>query len=189
MPWSSERPSHPRLQDTEGSCDDGHDRTTAAVHHRRGGRSRRRSRRCAGHGPDGAHRSATRCRRRMGLPPVLWLVFGAIDLRQTRQAPLERLPRVGDGREKAIGERPNVDIIEAVVAGPPKRALLAHSVGGELVVLSCRGLGAFLGMPLDSVSSYVTLHSRCSVAESSPTTASSGEGTSPRRRGRRSMSS
>ena len=54
--------------------------------------------------------------------------------------------------------------IEQVLAeGPAGEAIIEHARDAELIVVGSRGLGAFSGMVLGSVSQYVLHHARCPV--------------------------
>jgi nucleotide-binding universal stress UspA family protein len=49
------------------------------------------------------------------------------------------------------------------IEGAPAAALIEAAIGAELVVVGARGLGAFTGMLLGSVSQHCVTHASCSV--------------------------
>lgn len=60
-------------------------------------------------------------------------------------------------------QHPDLDVTPLVVEGPPTLVLAKHSEHATLLVVGCRGLGAFRGMLLGSVSAYLAVHARCPV--------------------------
>ncbi len=57
----------------------------------------------------------------------------------------------------------DANVVERVERGHPAAALVAASEGAQLLVLGTRGLGAFRGMLLGSVSQHCVVHSKCPV--------------------------
>jgi nucleotide-binding universal stress UspA family protein len=95
-------------------------------------------------------------------PKALW---GFIDA----DALLRRSSEAEDAARSAIDaalrglHTAGVAIDRVVVADAPARAILAASSTADLIVLGARGLGAFKGMLLGSVSGQVTHHAMCPV--------------------------
>ena len=76
---------------------------------------------------------------------------------------LQARDEVAKNVKRVLGDSPTVEILVTVVEGPPKVVLVKHSTNADLLVVGCRGLGAFRGMLLGSVSSYVASHAHCPV--------------------------
>jgi len=64
----------------------------------------------------------------------------------------EKLSETGDPIANAIA-----------IEGPPASALVEAAIGADLLVVGARGLGAFRGMLLGSVSQHCVTHAPCSV--------------------------
>lgn len=62
------------------------------------------------------------------------------------------------------GPTDDLEIVRTCVNDLPARALVAASQTADLVVVGSRGLGAFKGMVLGSVSQQVVTRAACSVA-------------------------
>ncbi|WP_406830705.1 universal stress protein [Pedococcus sp. KACC 23699] len=58
---------------------------------------------------------------------------------------------------------PGVDVLVQTGAGSPGEALVRASRDAALVVMGARGLGAFRGLMMGSVSTYVCAHAHCPV--------------------------
>jgi nucleotide-binding universal stress UspA family protein len=65
--------------------------------------------------------------------------------------------------EEALGADPPVDMESIVVEGRPSTELLQMAKGADLLVVGCRGHGAFTGMLLGSVSQHCMTHASCPV--------------------------
>jgi nucleotide-binding universal stress UspA family protein len=64
---------------------------------------------------------------------------------------------------EVAGERPSVAVHPRVVEGHPAVALLRAAEGADLLVVGCRGHGAFVSALLGSVSQYCVHHAPCPV--------------------------
>jgi nucleotide-binding universal stress UspA family protein len=64
---------------------------------------------------------------------------------------------------EVLGEDPDVVISTAAVEGHPAPVLVELSKDAALVVVGCRGHGAFAGMLIGSVSEHLVTHARCPV--------------------------
>jgi|SRR5579864_8345790 len=65
--------------------------------------------------------------------------------------------------EEVLGGDPPVEVESIAVEGHPASALLRVAKGADLLVVGCRGHGAFAGMLLGSVSQHCTTHASCPV--------------------------
>ena len=70
---------------------------------------------------------------------------------------------VDDAVARATGEAPGVVVRAETRADPPAVALVDASREAGLLVLGSRGLGAFRGLLLGSVSHYVAMHAHCPI--------------------------
>ncbi|HKH87924.1 MAG TPA: universal stress protein [Acidimicrobiales bacterium] len=64
---------------------------------------------------------------------------------------------------EVLGPEPAVEVVPTVVEGHPALVLQDLSADAGLLVVGCRGLGAFRGMVLGSVSAFLASHARCPV--------------------------
>jgi nucleotide-binding universal stress UspA family protein len=65
---------------------------------------------------------------------------------------------------EALGTEPaDVEVLESVMAGHPAQVLIDASARAGLLVVGCRGHGAFAGTLLGSVSQHCAQHARCPV--------------------------
>ena len=64
---------------------------------------------------------------------------------------------------RALGEQDAAGVVREVVEDYPAAALLRAAEGADLLVVGCRGGGAFPGMRLGSVSRHVAAHASCPV--------------------------
>jgi nucleotide-binding universal stress UspA family protein len=62
-----------------------------------------------------------------------------------------------------LGEDPKVDLHLEIVESRPVPALMKFANGADLLVVGCRGHGAFAGMLLGSVSRHCVTHAPCPV--------------------------
>jgi nucleotide-binding universal stress UspA family protein len=62
-----------------------------------------------------------------------------------------------------LGEQDAADVVREIVEDYPAAALLRAAEGADLLVVGCRGRGAFPGMLLGSVSRHVAAHASCPV--------------------------
>jgi nucleotide-binding universal stress UspA family protein len=60
-------------------------------------------------------------------------------------------------------EHPEVTVVQRVLAGTPRAALLAASAGAQMLVVGSRGRGSLEGMSLGSVAQAVLHHAPCPV--------------------------
>jgi len=65
--------------------------------------------------------------------------------------------------DEALGTDRPVDVESIVVEGRPATELLEAAKGADLLVVGCRGHGAFTGMLLGSVSQHCMTHASCPV--------------------------
>ncbi|GIF16366.1 universal stress protein [Actinoplanes teichomyceticus] len=66
-------------------------------------------------------------------------------------------------REILGDQPPDVDVVETVLPGHPAQVLIDASARAALLVLGCRGHGAFAGALIGSVSQQCVQHARCPV--------------------------
>ncbi|MFD8953993.1 universal stress protein [Streptomyces xanthophaeus] len=86
-----------------------------------------------------------------------WIPVPASDLEAAaRQALAESVEREGH-------TAPEVPLDTHIVQGHPARVLVDTANGADLLVVGCRGLGAFTGALLGSVSRYCVEHATCPV--------------------------
>jgi nucleotide-binding universal stress UspA family protein len=64
---------------------------------------------------------------------------------------------------KVLGDDPDIEVVEQVVEGHPAPTLVDSATGADLLVVGCRGHGAFAGMLLGSVSNHCASHAPCPV--------------------------
>jgi nucleotide-binding universal stress UspA family protein len=62
-----------------------------------------------------------------------------------------------------LGPDPGIEVTQTVVEGHPALVLQELSGDASLLVVGCRGLGAFRGMVLGSVSAFLASHARSPV--------------------------
>lgn len=65
--------------------------------------------------------------------------------------------------EEALGTDDSAAVKMVVVEGHPAKVLLEAAKGADLLVVGCRGHGAFSGMLLGSVSQHCMTHASCPV--------------------------
>jgi nucleotide-binding universal stress UspA family protein len=65
--------------------------------------------------------------------------------------------------DEALGTDRSVEVESVVVEGRPATELLEMAKGADLLVVGCRGHGAFTGMLLGSVSQHCMTHASCPV--------------------------
>jgi len=85
---------------------------------------------------------------------------------QTQKALEEVVHEVLGGTEvliNGVGEIDGLKVVATAVPGRPATVLLEESEGAELLVIGSRGLGAFAGMFLGSVSEHCIAHAPCPV--------------------------
>jgi nucleotide-binding universal stress UspA family protein len=70
---------------------------------------------------------------------------------------------VHDALERATRAVPGLTVLQRVVVGRPTRVLLEQAGTAELLVVGSRGLGAFTGLLIGSVSEQVAEHAGCPV--------------------------
>jgi len=79
------------------------------------------------------------------------------NLEETQRRGLQDLVR------EVLGNDPGVNLTLTVVEAHPSSALLGLAKGAELLVVGCRGHGAFAGMLLGSVSLHCATNAACPV--------------------------
>jgi len=93
-------------------------------------------------------------------PPMYGFAIGYPDGVELAEDAQNQLSKV---TAEVLGDEPAVEVIETVVEGHPALVLQDLSADAALLVVGCRGLGAFRGMLLGSVSSFLATHARCPV--------------------------
>jgi nucleotide-binding universal stress UspA family protein len=64
---------------------------------------------------------------------------------------------------EVLGKDPVVAVEKVVLEGPPAKVLIEAAHGADLLVVGSRGLGAFTGLVLGSVSLHCVAHAPCPV--------------------------
>lgn len=101
------------------------------------------------------------------MPPLPWTV--PLQLRPDRDhiADLVRSERelaLKEAATRAAARAPGLAIAADPLGGPPAQAIARTGSGASMLVVGCRGVGAFTAMTLGSVSRYVSAHAACPVA-------------------------
>jgi nucleotide-binding universal stress UspA family protein len=100
------------------------------------------------------------------MPPLPWTV--PLQLRPDRDhiAGLirsEREQALGIAVSRAAARAPGLAIDAGPLGGPPAQAIVEAGSSALMLVVGCRGVGAFTAMTLGSVSRYVSAHAGCPV--------------------------
>ena len=98
------------------------------------------------------------------LPPVMT----ALQIRPDRDHVADFIRSERDLALDAAASRaarvaPGLVIVTDPVAGPPAQAVAANGSGAAMLVVGCRGAGAFTASTLGSVSRYAAAHAACPV--------------------------
>ena len=101
------------------------------------------------------------------LPPAM-TAMTALQIRPDRDHVADFIRSEGDlvldaAASRAARVAPGLVIVTDPVAGPPAQGVATSGSGAAMLVVGCRGAGAFTALTLGSVSRYAAAHSACPV--------------------------